>query len=128
MTNATEIQHSAADPRLRALLETAQGWLLEQGLILAEVECVLCLASRLLHLYRGHLTVERLPTSLRTPYELMAWARPERGEDDATWFEHYANWVARWLVMCLPGEEDLQNAVCCVILIQARSQVQRFVY
>ncbi len=128
MTSLTEIQQSAADPRLRALLETARSWTLEQGLILAEVECVLCLASRLLHMYRGRLTAERLPASLRTPYELMAWARPERAENDVTGLEQSAHWIARWLVLCLPGDQDLQGAACSVILVQARSQAERFVY
>jgi hypothetical protein len=123
-----EIQHSAADPRLCAILEIGQGWTLEQGLILAELECVLCLADRLLHVYRGRLSVERLPVSLRTPRELMAWARPEVAKGDVTGLERSANCFARWLVLCLPGEEDLQNAVCCAILIQARARAQSFVY
>ena len=128
MTSPTEIQQSAADPRLRALLETARSWTLEQGLILAEIESVLCLANRLLHVYRGRITAERLAASLRTPYELLAWARPERAENDVTGLEQSAHWIARWLVLCLPGEEGLQNAVCCVMLIQARSRPPRFVY
>ena len=128
MTNTTEIQHSAADPRLSALLETARSWTLEQGLILAEIEGVLCLAGKLLPLYRGRITAEKLPASLRTPYELLAWARPERAESDVTGLEQSAHWIDRWLVLCLPGEEDLQNAVCCVILVEARSPAQRFVY
>ena len=128
MTSPTEIQQSAADPRLRALLETARSWTLEQGLILAEIESVLCLASRLLHVYRGRITAERLPDSLRTPYELLAWARPEKAENDMTGLEQSAHWITRWLVLCLPGEEDLQDAVCCVILVPARSRAHRFVY
>ena len=83
---------------------------------------------KLLHVYRGRLTAERLPASLRTPYELMAWARPVRAEDDVTGLEQYSHCFARWLVLCLPGDLDLQDAVCCVILIQAKSRAQRFVY
>ena len=79
------------------------------------------LAGRLLPLYRGRITAEKLPASLRTPYELLAWARPERAESDVTGLEQSAHWIDRWLVLCLPGEEDLQNALCCVILVEARS-------
>ena len=128
MTDVMKFQHSAADTRLCAILEIAQGWTLERGLILAELECVMCLAGRLLEVYRGRITADKLPASLKTPRELIAWARPEIAESDATRLERPANWFARWLVLCLPGEEDLQNAVCCLLLIQARSRVQRFVY
>ena len=83
---------------------------------------------KLLHVYRGRLTAERLPASLRTPYELMAWTRPVRSENDVTGLEQYAHWFARWLVVCLPGNEDLQDAVRCAILIRAQSRAQRFVY
>lgn len=61
-------------------------------------------------MYRGRLRAERLPASLRTPCELIAWTRPESAQDDAN-LEQYANWFARWLVLCLPWDEDTQEAV-----------------
>jgi len=128
MTDATEIQHSPADPRLRALLETAQGWTLERGLILTEIEYVVGQASKLVCLYQGCLTAEKLPAFLKTPSELMVWARPKRAEGDVTGLEQSANWFARWLVLCMPWDEELQNEVCCQILIRAQSRAQRFVY
>ena len=88
----------------------------------------MCLARKLLHVYRRRLTAEKLPESLRTPYELMAWARPRIAEGDEAELERSAHWLARWLVLCLPGDQDLQDAVCCAILIQAQSRAQRFVY
>ena len=115
-------------PRLCAILEIAQGRTLDQGLTLAEIEYVLCLANSLLSLYRGRIAAETLPASLRTPSELMAWARPERAENDMTGLEQSAHWLARWLVLCLPGDQDLQGAACSVILSQAKSRAQRFVY
>jgi hypothetical protein len=78
--------------------------------------------------YRDRISSEKLPASLRTPYELMVWARSRRAEDDLTGWEQYANWFARWLVLCLPGDEDLQDEVCCQILIRAQSRAQRLVY
>jgi hypothetical protein len=93
-----------------------------------EIESILGQACKLLDLYQGRLTAEKLPPSLRTPYELMAWTRPVSVNDDVTGLEQYAHWFARWLVVCLPGNEDLQDAVCCAILIRAQSRAQRFVY
>jgi hypothetical protein len=111
-----------------ALFEAAQRWVIEQGLVLGEIEYILGQTGKLLELYRGRLKPEKLPESLRAPYELMVWARPERSEDDVTGLEQYSHWFARWLVLCLPGSQDLQDAVCCVILVQARSRAQTFVY
>jgi hypothetical protein len=126
MTEATapEVCRSSVDGRLLALFEAAQRWIIEQGLVLVEIETILGQTGKLLELYRGRLTAERLPPSLRTPYELMAWTRPE----DVTGLEQYSHWFARWLALCLPGDQDLQDAVCCVILIQAKSRADRFVY
>ena len=70
--------------------------------------------------YRGRLRAERLPASLRTPCELIAWARPESAQNDAS-LEQYANWFARWLVLCLPWDEDMQEAVLNEVASWARS-------
>jgi hypothetical protein len=125
---APEVRLSPAERHLWALLEAAQRWIHEQSLVLAEIEWVLGQAPRLLYLYRGRLAVEGLPASLGTAYELIVWARPERAEGDVSGLEQYTHWFARWLVLCLPGDEDLQDEVCCEILIRAQSRAQRFVY
>jgi hypothetical protein len=126
--SAPEVFRSSVDGHLVALFETARRWIIEQGLVLGEIEYILGQSGKLLGLYRGRLTAERLPPSLRTPYELMAWTRPERAEEDVTGLEQYSHWFARWLVLCLPGDRDLQDAACCVILIHAKSLTDRFVY
>jgi hypothetical protein len=130
MTEATapEVRLSSVDGHLLALFEAAQRWIHEQGLVLMEIESILGRVGRLLDLYQGRVTAEDLPPSLRTPYELMAWTRPVRAKDDVTGLEQYTHWFARWLVVCLPGNKDLQDAVCCAILIRAQSRSQRFVY
>jgi hypothetical protein len=125
---APEVCLSSVDVHLVALFEAAQRWIYEQGLVLGEIEYILGQASKLLKLYRGRLTVEKLPPSLRTPYELLSWTRPLRTTDDVTGLEQYSHWFARWLAVCLPGDQDLQDAACCVILIQARSRAPTFVY
>jgi hypothetical protein len=127
-TSASEVCRSSVDGHLVALFEAAQRWIIEQGLVLGEIEYILGQTGKLLELYRGRLKAEKLPESLRAPYELMVWARPERSEDDVTGLEQYSHWFARWLVLCLPGDRNLQDAACCVILIQAQSRARGFVY
>jgi len=127
-TTAPEVCLSSVDGHLLALFEAAQRWIHEQGLVLVEIESILGQAGKLLDLYQGRLTAEKLPPALRTPYELMVWTRPVRAEDDVMGLEHNAHWFARWLVVCLPGNEELQDAVRCAILIRAQSRAQRFVY
>jgi hypothetical protein len=123
-----EVFGSSVDGHLVEMFEAAQRWIIEQGLVLGEIEYILGQTDKLLGLYRGRLKAERLPPSLRTPYELMVWARPERAEEDAAGLEQYSHWFARWLVLCLREDRNLQDAVCCVILVQARSRAQTFVY
>ena len=126
--SAPEVCLSSVDGHLLALFEAAQRWISEQGLVLVEIEYILGQTGKLLEHYRGRLTAEKLPESLRAPYELMVWARPERAEEDVTGLEQYSHWFARWLALCLPEDEDLQDAACCAILIRAQSRAQRFVY
>jgi hypothetical protein len=126
--SAPEVFRSSVDRHLVALFEAVQRWIIEQGLVLGEIEYILGQTGKLLGLYRGRLTAERLPPPLRTPYELMAWTRPVRAEDDVIGLEQYSHWFARWLVLCLPVDQNLEDAVCCVILIQAKSPAQTFVY
>ena len=127
-TTAPDVFGSSVDGHLVALFEAAQRRIIEQGLVLGEIEYILGQTGKLLGLYRGRLTAEKLPESLRTPYELMVWARPVRAEEDVTALEQYSHWFARWLVLCLPWDRNLQDAACCVILVQARSRAQTFVY
>jgi hypothetical protein len=115
------------DRRLKELLEVGQGWIYEQTSVLSNVEYILDKAGRFL--YRERFIVENLPVSFRTPSELLAWARPkEPVEDDATGLEYIANWFARWLALCLPREDELQDEVLREISTWARSPPYRFVY
>src|ERR1039458_9286812 len=101
---APEVCVSSVDGHLVALFEAAQRWIIEQRLVLGEIEYILGQTGKLLGLYRGRLTAEKLPPSLRTPYELMAWTRPERAEEDVTGLGQHSHWFASWLVLCRPGD------------------------
>ena len=94
MTEATapEVRLSSVYGHLLARFEAAQRWIHEQGLVLVEIESILGQAGKLLDLYQGRLTAGKLPPSLRTPNELMAWTRPVRAKDDVTGLEQYAHW------------------------------------
>ena len=100
---APEVCVSSVDGHLVALFEAAQRWIIEQRLVLGEIEYILGQTGKLLGLYRGRLTAEKLPPSLRTPYELMAWTRPERAEEDVTGLGQYSHWFARWLCCACRG-------------------------
>ena len=122
MTTATapEVRVTTTDQRLQPHLEVAQRWIYEQDLALADIDYIMEQAGYLIYVYRGRLRAERLPASLRTPRELIAWARPESAQDDVS-LEQYANWFARWLVLCLPWDEDMQDAVLNEVASWARS-------
>ena len=105
--------------RMQSLLEVAQLWITREGLILPDIEYIVDKAGKLL--YRDRLALENIPISLRSPSELIVWARPERTEDDVTGLEHYGKWFARWLALCLRGEEELQDEVRRQILKWAQS-------
>ncbi len=96
----------------------AKFWISQEGLILPDIEYMVYTAGKLL--YKDRRDLRKIPLSLRNPSELIVWARPEREEDDVTGLEHYVKWFARWLALCLRGDEDLQD-VRRQILIWARS-------
>jgi hypothetical protein len=107
------------EQRMQSLLEVAQLWITREGLILPDIEFILDKAGKLL--YKDRLSLKNIPISLRSPSELIVSARPERTEDDVTGLEHYGKWFARWLALCLQGEEELQDDVRRQILKWAQS-------
>jgi hypothetical protein len=65
MTEATaaEVCLSSVDGRLLALFDAAERWIHEQGLVLVEIQSILGQAGKLLDLYQGRLTADKLPPS-----------------------------------------------------------------
>jgi len=99
-------------------------WIRELGLVVSEIESILSHACELLYLYQGRVTAEKLPASLRTPYELMIWTRPPRAAHAETGMDQYAHGIARWLVLCMPGDKDLQEDVVH-LLVERYSHLSR---
>jgi hypothetical protein len=80
------------------------------------------LMDKLLYFDRHRLTADALSTDIWDPSELLVRVRPKQSmEDDATGLESLAEWFARWLALCLPGEEQLQDEVLRRISIWART-------
>ena len=112
--------------RMKQLLEVAQSWFEEQTFVLSDVEYILDEAGKFLYAYRF-----KLPTTATypgTPSELLALARPEPIEDDVTGLESQSAWFARWLALCLPGNENSQDELMRGVSTWARSPSARFVY
>ena len=109
----------AREQRVQSLCKVAKFWITQEGLILPDIEYIVDKAGKLL--YKNRLALENIPISLRSPSELIVWTRPERTEDDVTGLEHYGKWLARWLALCLRGEENLQDEVRSQISIWAHS-------
>jgi hypothetical protein len=105
---ASEVRLSSAEQRFLALLEAAQCWLYEQGLVLGGLNTSSTRPASF-STCTGVRHAEKLPESLRAPYELMVWARPVREEDDVTGLEQYAHWFAHWLNLCLPVDESCRT-------------------
>ncbi len=110
------------------MLKVVQLWITQEGLILPDLELfVLPEAGKLLHYHRYSLSY--LPVSSKSPDELLPLTRPNYAVEDymPAKLGFYAEWVARWLAYCLPGEEELQDEVLRQISIRARSY-RGFVY
>ena len=117
---AVESDSPRSEPVFLEIVEAAQRWIYQQELALGDIEAIVGNASNLVHLYRDRITADHLPAYMRTPDELMSLARPPREADDVTGMEQYAHCFARWLVLCMPGDEDMQAKVCRQILPQAQ--------
>jgi Helix-turn-helix domain len=97
-------------------------WIAEQKMVLTEIEYVLHEAGK--RLYLGRDLISNIPLPTQRPAELMAIARP----DGSVWGDFipnpdfWADWLARWLALCLPREHALHERVLRETSLWARSQ------
>ena len=99
------------DRDLKELLAAADRWVAEQRLQLNQVEYAVHEAGKLLYYAKGALN--NIPVLAGTPYELFALVIPIETEQDydAAGLDFWAKWLARWLAVCAPGDEALQDEV-----------------
>ena len=106
----------------RRMSEVVRLWIAEQNMVLTEIEYVLHEAGKRLYLGRDRISDIPLPT--KRPAELIAIARP----DGSVWGDFvpnpdfWADWLARWLALCLPNQHALHQRLLNETSLWAHSQ------
>jgi len=114
---------------VRRMLKVLKAWIVEEGVLITEIEDILHGASKHLYLHRDSLR-ERIRVPTQSPKDLISLARPTPLSEDELIPSHdyWARWMARWLAICLPGQEELQKRVFQAVSLWARSRYSAFVY
>ena len=83
----------------------------EEHMVLNEIEHVLHEAAK--RLFQERELVRRIPIPMKKPEELLVATCPAPSDwgDFIPNPDYWANWLARWLAVCLPAQEDLQAEV-----------------
>jgi hypothetical protein len=113
--------------RVKEMLGAAKRWIADESLQLTQIEYAVHEAGKLLH-YAGDMS-SRIRVPAGTAYELFAKAQPVETAEHQTAgdLDFWAIWLARWLALCAPGDENLQDEVRREISIRARSSSWRTV-
>jgi hypothetical protein len=93
------------------VLKKLKRWIAEQHMILDEIEHVLHDAGK--RLFQGREFVKRIPLRTQKPQELLIPTRPNpaKWDDLVPNPDYWAEWLARWLAVCLPGQDDLYDQI-----------------
>jgi transposase len=104
------------------MLKVLKAWIVEEGVLITEIEDILHGASKHLYLQRDSLR-ERIQVPTQSPKDLISLARPTPLSEDELIPspDYWARWMARWLAICLPGQEELQKRVFEEVSLWARS-------
>ena len=91
------------------MLAVAKQWLVQVGVVLADVDWIVIETSKQLSLYRIEFSNLGPPT--KSPEFLLAFLRPIRKVGDYMPEKLYflRDWLAVWLGNCLPGQETAQE-------------------
>lgn len=103
------------------VLKNVKHWIAEERMVLNEIEYVLHEAGR--QLLQGRELVKGIPIPVKRPEELLLPTRPNtsKWEGFTPNPDYWAEWLARWLAVCLPAQEDLQIEVLRETSLWARS-------
>lgn len=107
---------------VRRMLKVLKAWITEEGVLITEIEDILHGASKNLYLHRDSLC-ERIQVPTQSPKDLIPVARPTPLSEDELIPspDYWARWMARWLAICLPGQEELQKRLFHEVSLWARS-------
>ncbi|QNI31164.1 hypothetical protein H7849_18995 [Alloacidobacterium dinghuense] len=106
---------------MRRILKALKLWVADERMVLNELEYVLHEAGK--HLYQGRSSIQHYPVPTATPTQLLPAACPDKSKwgDFIPNPDYWAEWLARWLVLCLPRQEELQNRVLQETSLWART-------
>lgn len=110
------------------VLKAVTNWIAEQPMVLDEIEHALYEAGK--HIVQGRGLVRMPPIPTRRPEQLLLLTRP----DPAKWGDfipnpdYWAEWLARWLVVCMPAQDKFYDEILQETSLWARDRAPRFVY
>jgi hypothetical protein len=110
------------------VLRAAKRWIEQEHMVLNEIEHVLHEAGK--RLFQERELVRTIPIPMKKPEELLLPTRPDTSNrgDFILNPDYWANWLARWLGVCLPAQEDLQADVLRETSLWARARAGGSVY
>jgi hypothetical protein len=112
---ATLIRHKSR------VLKAVKHWIEAERMVLTEIEHVLHEAGK--QLFQARELMKKIPIPTRKPEELLLPTRPDASKwgDFTPNPDYWAEWLARWIGVCLPAQEDLQIEVLRETSLRARS-------
>lgn len=107
----------------RIVINAIKLWIEEEHMVLEEIEYVLHEAAKRLHF--GREVVRSIPASSKSPSELLERARPVNRDKDeiVPGPDFWADWLARFLALCFPRQEELRNEILRKTGVWARSRL-----
>jgi transposase-like protein len=124
----TTTDHASLAHHKGRVLKAVRQWITEQHMVLNETEHVLHEAGKQLLQHKE--AVRSLPIPTKKPEELLVSACPDRSKwgDFIPNPDYWAEWLARWLALCLPAQEHLHDEILREASQWARDRAARFVY
>jgi hypothetical protein len=113
---------TSVERQFRHVSKVLRLWITEERMVLDEIEYVLHEAGK--RLYFGWRAVQGLPVPTQSPAELLPLVRPNR----ATWDDllpnpdYWADWLARWMALCLPRQHEPHQRLFKETSLWARSR------
>jgi transposase len=113
---------ASVELHFRRVSKVLKLWTVEERMVLNEIEYVLHEAGK--RLFVGRASIEYLLVPTQSPAELLPVARP----NGAVWGDFipnpdfWADWLARWIALCLPRQHELHQRLLKETSLWARSQ------